>query len=227
MWKKKTKRFIFVSNENEFKKAINSNYSEIILESSIDLNESIILNSLNFNLIITGKTKNEILSFNNDIEKDGFFLKNVNNVEFSNLTLVGNLNLNNSINLSISNVNFFGLINSKNSNIVLKKTSYYYLQNKPSPFGIYLDQSNITIEESSLYGSDSISEYIIYLTETEPINQINHKNNNEYLNKILINHSYLSGQYKSGIIKVDVASNINIQSSHLTNASVMGSGLVV
>ncbi|ORX51374.1 hypothetical protein BCR36DRAFT_288434 [Piromyces finnis] len=220
---------IEVSSENEFKDALHSNYSEIKINSSLTLQEKYKLNSLRHDLTISGKTNNITLYFNNS--NDGFFFNYIDNIEISNLRIIGNLVLESCKNISISNVDFNGLIESKNSNILFFKSKYSYIQDQAlSLYGIYLVQSSINIYESRIYGSQSISQYIIYLTKLDKIEKnINNNNNNKYnnLNKLSISNSHLSGEFKCGIIKVDDYSDINIQFSELINAVAYENGSVL
>ncbi|OUM63842.1 hypothetical protein PIROE2DRAFT_20622 [Piromyces sp. E2] len=213
---------INVSNENEFKNAFNSNNSEIVLLSSFSLNKKYILNSLLTNNIkISGQTNNITLNFDN--EQNGFIFNSIENIEINNLKFIGNINFENCKKVTIKSVEFNGLINGNNSDISFYKIKYYNTQNIISMYGIYLNNAHLKINESSFYGSKPISNYIIFSTNETGINV----NINNTSSEMTINNSYFSGEYISGIIKVNVQSIINIQKSDFVNGYSTDNGSIL
>ncbi|ORX46593.1 hypothetical protein BCR36DRAFT_372055 [Piromyces finnis] len=197
---------IYVSNENEFKKALESGDCDIILQSSFSLRENYTIDSYNNNIKIYGKTKDITLNFIN--EQDGFYFNTLKTVEISNLKYIGNINLKNCNNTIISNVKYNGLIHGNNSNILFYNSTYFNTQDNLSLYGVYLNNSSFEIKESSLYGSKSILKYILFIT----VEVSKNKSNNIY-SELKIMDSYLSGEYVTGIIKADSHSIINIQNT--------------
>jgi len=242
MWKKKLKRltkcldytiiyiiFIFlninktftksitVSNKNELKEALDSGYSEIIINTSFDIDEQLI-NGISKTFTIMGKTVDTSLNFLN--EENGFYFKLCKNIEIKNLKIIGNLVLENCTGIELSNIEFNGVIKSKFSSILFNNTTYHNLQNYKSPYGIYLDKSNFDIYDSKLYGSASITNFIIYSTNETP------EEKDDYY-RLSIKNTYMSGEYESGIIKADYMCNVTIEHSEFVNGFTKSHGFVL
>ncbi|ORX87818.1 hypothetical protein BCR32DRAFT_274239 [Anaeromyces robustus] len=219
---------IQVSNENELKNALKYNNTSIILTSSLIIKDDYILNSeLNYNIKISGLKKNIELKFEN--ETHGLNFNNYNTIEIYNLKYIGNLHFNNCFRITISNVDFNGIIENKfkdQSNMILENFKYQNTQERISYNGIsiipdYESFGNYTIRNSTFYGSKSISEYIISLPYLYDY---------QYLSNLKIENSYFSGEYTCGIIKAyftigyfDKTDFIKGLSLH--NGSVLNAGL--
>ncbi|OUM61677.1 hypothetical protein PIROE2DRAFT_12272 [Piromyces sp. E2] len=189
---------IIISNENDFKKALNSHYSNIVLNSSISIEENYKLNSNIDEIKITGITKDIILNFKN--EEDGLNIENCMNFEINNLTFTGNLFISKCSNTSLSNIDFNGLIQSSFSNIILQNFKYNNFQKQKSQYGIFLNNVSLNITNSSFYGSSSITNNILYITSSG-VNLTLNSTMNENSSILNINDSYFSGEYKCGILK--------------------------
>jgi len=199
---------INVTNEDELKNAFELNYSDIILQSSISIGKKYILNSslTNKNVKISGKSSNIALSFRS--EQDGFYFNAFENIEISSLIFIGNVNFENCTKISFTNIEFNGLINGKNSDISIYQSEYYNTQSIKSMYGIYLDNTLLEIKKSKFYGGESLN-YIIFITDELSED----KNIDLFSGGLTISESYFSGEYNSGIINVNVKSEINIQNS--------------
>eukprot|EP00833_Pecoramyces_ruminatium_P012476 jgi/Orpsp1_1/1186508/evm.model.d7180000051097.1 len=206
---------IQVSNEKEFENALNSSSSKIIITSTITLEKNYMLKSKN-GLIISGYKPDIMLIFKN--ETHGLQLKKINNVEISNLIFIGNLEIYNCTKTSILNIKFDGLLRSElleNNNFEIDNITYNNSQYQKSENGIEFNGGNIIINNSKLYGSRSISKYIMF-TYT-PNNEIDE--NVDIISKVKITNSTFSGEYSSGLIKSSY-SYIEIENSNFINGNV-------
>ncbi|ORX51375.1 hypothetical protein BCR36DRAFT_411842 [Piromyces finnis] len=217
LWSNKIfSKSIVASNEKELKDAINADYEEIIINSSFSISENFTITNKSFS--ISGKTKEVTLNFIN--EGDGFLFKSYDYIKIDNLKIIGNLNIEYGYSTIISDSEFGGVIKGINSNLVLNYTTYYNMQNCNSKYGIYIDGGDLDIYNSNLYGGKSISNYIIYLTDQTNTNE-------ERYAGLVISDSYISGEYESGILKIDTLSIIIIEYSELSNALLKGNGAVI
>lgn len=200
---------INVSNEREFKKALDLKYSDIILTSSFSIEENYILFSGN-SIKISGIEQDIALTFtneNNEIQFNEF-----NSIEISNITYNGNINIINCNETLISNINFNGIFTGnfdKNQLIIFDNIKYHNLQNKISEYGFIFNNGEIEINNSYIYGSNSISNYIFMLN-----NQNDEKMTNTFLK---IYNSHISGEYTCGIIK-SINSYVLLYQTYVENA---------
>eukprot|EP00833_Pecoramyces_ruminatium_P011529 jgi/Orpsp1_1/1185561/evm.model.c7180000094371.1 len=211
---------IYVSNEDEFKNALNLNLNytdvDIILTSSITLKNNYVLFSKGYNLQISGITRSITLTFEN--ENHELQLNNFSFVEISNLTFVGNLHLISCDESYISYITFNGLFKNENlydyydnQFLSFENVEYYNLQNKVSPYGITLSCGINYINNSTLYGSKSISDYLINIIS---------KHDEIYSTILYSDDSYFSGEYTCGIIKCD-KSYLNVYGSSFVNGFIL------
>eukprot|EP00833_Pecoramyces_ruminatium_P013002 jgi/Orpsp1_1/1187034/evm.model.d7180000054999.1 len=199
---------INISNENEFKNALNLKYSNIILTSSFSIEENYEL-SYGDSIIISGISKNISITFNN--ENNGFLFKEYNYIEINNLTFNGNININNCNDTLISNVNFNGLFIGDilfYQYITFENFEYHNFQQETSDYGLILSNGSFSINNSTFYGSRSILKYILYITVNDIEIDIAGLN---------IFDSYFSGEYISGILK-SIGSLITSENSDYINA---------
>jgi len=216
---------INVSSEDDFKKAIESNYSNIVLNSSISVDGNYTLNSNIDEIKISGITRDIKLKFNNEI--NGLYIENYTNIEISNLSFTGNLFILKCSNTTIFDVDFNGLIQSSFSNITLQNFKYKNLQSRQSQYGISLDNVIMSISNSEFYGSSSIRDNIIYLVGGEVTEFINSQDliDYSYTSQLFINQSFFSGEYKCSIIKT-LSSCLRINESVLNNGFTNDNGFV-
>ncbi|ORX46591.1 hypothetical protein BCR36DRAFT_297134 [Piromyces finnis] len=210
---------ITIFSENDFRKALNSDYSNIIFKSSISIEGNYTLNSSIDKINITGISKDVILKFKNDI--DGLYINDCNIVNIYNLTLVGNLFISDSFNITISDVNINGLIQTSSSNVFLNKVTYNNNQSQKSQYGIIQNKGFLTIYNSYFYGSSSITENILYVTNDKKEEIENYENA-----LLTIINSNFTGEYECGIIKAS-SYRLYIQYSNFERGFTYDNGAVL
>lgn len=199
---------INVSNENEFKNALqNSNNPNIIITSSFNLSNDYqsLLNSNNKknNISIKGNSRDIILSFSN--KEDYMIFMDYDNISLSNFSFEGNIYFNNCKTVTISSMQWDGKIksiNTKDQQLIFNDINYINKKTYESQWGIYLFGGNYTIEDSLFYGSKLILENIIYVSSYDENN----------LSQLYINNSHFSGEYKCRILNINFT-NLKISSS--------------
>jgi len=145
-----------------------------------------------------------VLNFINS-ESQLYFTENVKEIEFRNLSIIGNLFFENNINVTFNSVLIFGSINSNfdkyNENVSLINVNYQS-STISTDYCINLG-GNVYIDNSQFLGSSLCKLRLLYFSGLEKYN-------------LEIKNSYFDGNYQCPCLKVDRGKNVNINSSYFT-----------
>jgi len=134
-----------------------------------------------------------------------YFTENVKEIEFQNLSIIGNLFFENNINVNFKSVSIFGSIDS-NFDKYNEKVSFtnvnYQSSTISTDYCINLG-GNVNINNSQFLGSSSCK-----------LRLLNFNGLNKY--NLDIKNSFFDGNYQCPCLKVDNGKNVNIYSSHFT-----------
>jgi len=194
----------------------------IINSTKIELTNDIIFDNPLEKLTVTGLSYNSsLIKFNN--KSSGFVINNqIKNIEINNISIQGNLDINNYINVTIENVDFNGFMyygpnfnkktdfwdeedyyeyvyNFKKRSIVIKNFTYhadYMIDN--SRISCIIFHGVVNIYNSFFYGSNACTENLIYY-DGESINDF-HSLNSFYNGAYLITCLNIYDSYMSTII---------------------------
>lgn len=193
-----------INNEDQFLNVINENDEEIIIniESEINISNNInIINSFK-KVSINGISSNISIIHFSDLSHQLYFSNNVEEIEIKNITVFGNININNNKKISIESTTLIGTIlsNFTNTNEYVKFENFIYSSNSISNYQCVNIGGNVEINNSKFISNISCQKYLL-----------NYDGLNKYI--ITVKNSYFSGEYKCPCLSIENSKNVNINNS--------------
>jgi len=204
---------IYVKDELDLQSCLSNDKDSLTINISpnknIDIQNDIkIINSIE-KLKFEGDNENtSVLNFINN-GTQFYFTENVKEIEFQNLSIIGNLFFENNINVIFKSVSIFGSIDS-NFDKYNEKVSFtnvnYQSSTISTDYCINLG-GNVNINNSQFLGSSSCK-----------LRLLNFNGLNKY--NLEIKNSHFDGNYECPCLKVDKGKNINIYSNYFTRGHI-------
>jgi len=187
-----------VNNKNDFINDIKNGEEILSIENNIILDDHLVFNITSKKFSITGSSNNSKLSFPNSNIISLFFLEDCEEINFSNISINGNLKFTNNKNIVFNNVKLNGYLISNNDdpfnkNLTIQiKDSELHLLDHHNGYEIY--NYNLDVLNSEVYGNNISNLHLMKI-----------ENEKNYLTNINIDNSYFNGNYNNGAISIKYA----------------------
>ena len=200
---------IYVKDELDLQSCLSNDKDSLTINISpnkkIDIQKDIkIINSIEKLKFVGDNENTSVLNFINSGNRF-YFTENVKEIEFQNLSIIGNLFFENNINVNFKSVSIFGSIDSNfdkyNEKVTFTNVNY---QSSTISTGNCINLGgNVNINYSHFLGSSSCK-----------LRLLNFNGLNKY--NLEIKNSHFDGNYKCPCLKVDNGKNVNIYSNYFT-----------
>lgn len=198
---------VFIQNEKQLIENLNNELIDSLIINISDINieifDNLEINNELKSLTFQGVSKELSILELNDISNNIIFNYNVKEININNITIKGQIIINNENNVVFNNTILYGGLDTfsgriNGENILMNDFTFYSLSSKKSNcINMY---GNAKIDNSFFYGSSSCTDRILYY-DGENINDIN------------ISNSYFNGMYINGCLKITNAIKSNIINS--------------